>query len=154
MGAAPAYAYPRPERERQPERPRVRVVPGSAPRTSRAAAPSVFFFAAKAIAVVLVFAVIVGFARVALSSAAVTTSLETQDISSSLSEARSYAASLEVQQSTLSNPSKLKEAADDLGMGEPTATTTIVLPQDVVATDDAGNLSLSDSIRRATGTAS
>lgn len=152
MGAAPAYAYPRPERVREPERARIRVFPGSAPRTTVQTASAAFFLVAKAVAVVLVLVTVVGFARIALNSATVTTSLATQEISSELSEARSYAATLEVQQSTLSNPSRIKEAATDLGMAAPLETATIVLPADVVVTDDAGNLSLTESIRQAAAT--
>lgn len=149
MGAAPAYAYPRPERVREQERPHLHVVPGSAPRTSVQTVSAAFLLAAKVIAVALVLVTAVGFARIALNSATVTTSLAAQEISSDLSEARSYAATLEVQQSTLSNPSRVKEAAADLGMGAPAQTATITLPVDVVATDEAGNVSLTESIRRA-----
>lgn len=149
MGAAPAYAYPRPERAWEDERVRVRVVPGQAPRGATHAAPAAFFFVVKTIAVVIALFTVVGIVRVALSSAALTASMDSQDVSADLDAARSYAATLEVGESSLSNPTRIKEAASDLGMGTPVETVTITLPRDVVAVDEAGTLSLSESIRRA-----
>ena len=89
--AQPAYrmfAYPEyaPERAR---RANVRVLPGRAPRTSETAAPSIATIA-RAIAVVLVFAAVLAFARIALTSATVSTLIESDTLSSEISEARSF----------------------------------------------------------------
>lgn len=152
MGAAPAYAYPRPQRERayaHSERPHVEVLRGSGTRTAVQKVSGAFIAAVIIASLIVAAWVAVGVARVALNSATVTTSLATQEISSDLDEARSYAATLEVQQSTLSNPTRVRTAAADLDMAAPVVTETIVLPTDVVATDEAGNLSLTESIRLA-----
>ena len=149
MGAAPAYAYPRPERSRGAERPRIGVIPGSAPRSSVKTVSETFLLAAKVLAVVFVLVTVIGFARITFNSATVTTSMASQEISADLSEARAYAATLEVQQSSLSNPTRVRSAAVDMGMAAPASSTTIVLPQDVVAADDSGVISITESIRRA-----
>ena len=149
MGAAPAYAYPRPERNRSAECPRISVVQGSAPRTSERSVSETFLLGAKVVAAVFVLFTAIWFARIAFSSATVTTSMATQEITADLSEARAYAATLEVQQSSLSNPTRVRTDAVDLGMAAPASTTTITLPQDVVAADDNGVISITESIRRA-----
>lgn len=151
-GAAPAYSY-RPERARTAPRPDVRVVPGTRPRTASQTLPQAVIFLAKTIAVVLVVLTMLGFVRIALSSAAVSTSLAAQEVASDISAARSAGSALEVQQSTLANPTRVKTAAAALGMAAPAATETIVLDEDVVATDGEGNLSFAESVRRAAGSA-
>ena len=52
-------------------------------------------------------------------------------------------------QSSLSNPSRIKSEATALGMAAPESTSKIVLPEDIVATDGSGNLSLSQSLAAA-----
>ena len=71
-GAAPAFSYNYPERApERPERPRVRVVPGQGTRTSTQTIPSTVVFMAKTLAVVLVVAALLCFARIAIGSATV-----------------------------------------------------------------------------------
>lgn len=147
MGAAPAYRFP----EQSPvSSPRIRVVPGSAPRARESALPDQALLIAKAmIAALLVFAV-AGFARVALSAATVQTAIASEDISVNIDTARATGNELEVRQSYLSNPTSIKqEASSRLGMAAPTETFTITLEKDVVTTDEAGNLSLALSVRTA-----
>ena len=141
MGAQPAYSrYPDRAYERAVERaPRIQVVPGTGPRTAAPALPDSVVFLAKTVA------------RVALSSAAVTGSIQAQELSSKIDGARAQGNQLEVTQSSLSNPSRVKTEANAMGMAAPLETTTIDLGQDAVATDDAGNLSLSKSLRLAAG---
>ena len=148
MGAQPAYShYPDRAYERAVERaPRIQVVPGTGPRTAAPALPDSVVFLAKTVAVVLVV-----LALVALSSAAVTGSIQAQELSSKIDGARAQGNQLEVTQSSLSNPSRVKTEANAMGMAAPLETTTIDLGQDAVATDDAGNLSLSKSLRLAAG---
>ena len=146
MGAAPAYTY-YPERapERAP-RTRISVVPGQGPRTQSPALPSSVVFLAKAVAAVLIVVSLVAFARIALSSATVATSVQAQELSSQIDQARSSGSSLEVSQSLLTNPTYLKQQAAGLGMAAPETIATIELGAAVVAYDGAGNLSLSKSV--------
>ena len=144
-GAAPAFSYNYPERvPERPERPRVRVVPGQG--TGTQTIPSTVVFLAKTVAVVLVVAALLSFARIAIASATVATSMQSQQLSSQIDEARSSGSNLEVLQSSLSNPTSVKMVA-------PETVGVIDLGTDVVATDDAGNLSLSKSVQIAAGAA-
>ena len=151
--AQPAYrmfAYPEyaPERAR---RANVRVLPGRVPRTSETAAPSIATIA-RAIAVVLVFAAVLAFARIALTSATVSTLIESDTLSSEISEARSFGTSLEMQQSVLTSKQALDSAVKRLGMVPVYDIQTISLGADVVAVDTQGNLSLSDTVKNVVGT--
>ena len=151
MSAAPAYSY-YPERapEREP-RTRISVVPGRGARTQTPSLPSSAVFLAKAVAAVLVVVALVAFVRVGLAAATVSTSVQSQHLSSQINEARSNGAALEVSQSLLSNPTRLKQEAKGLGMAAPAEIGVIELDQDVVATDDSGALSLSKSMAIAAG---
>ncbi|MEQ3363194.1 cell division protein FtsL [Raoultibacter massiliensis] len=151
MGAAPAYRYP----ERMPERsPRVRVVPGGRPQNRPDTVSSSAIFLAKAFAVVLVVFALLGFVRIGLASATVTTALSADELSTNIDSARSEGNELEVRQSYLSNPTNVKqEAASKLGMSEPEQALTITLEADVVATDASGNLSLASSVEAASAQA-
>lgn len=145
--AARAYSYPQRERAADvPERPRVRAIPGGR-RTAVETVSSTALLAARVIAVALVLLALAGFARIAINTATVTMSMQTQEIDAELSSARSSAATLEVQQSTLSNPSRIRSEASDLGMGAVASTETISLSPDVVVTGDSGQLELAESIR-------
>ena len=114
MGAAPAYSY-YPERapERSP-RERISVVPGRGARTQTPTLPSNVVFLAKAAAVVLLVVSLVGFARIGLMSATISTTMKSSQLTSQISDARSSGAALEVSQSTLSNPTKVKQQAGKL----------------------------------------
>ena len=148
--AAHAYSYPQRERVADyPERPRVRAFPGAGRRPSVETLPAIAIPAAVAVAVVLVLITLIGFARIALNTATVTTAMATQDVNSELSSVRYDATLLEVQQSTLSNLSRIKEEATELGMAAAESTETITLSQDVVATSESGELELAESIRLA-----
>ena len=151
MGAAPAYSY-YPERapERSP-RERISVVPGRGTRTQTPTLPSNVVFLAKAAAVVLLVVSLVGFARIGLMSATISTTMQSSQLTSQISDARSSGAALEVSQSTLSNPTKVKQRAGKLGMAAPETTGVITLDKDVVATDESGALSLSKSVDIAAG---
>lgn len=146
MSAVPAYSY-YPERvpERAP-RERISVVPGRGTRTSTPTLPSSVVFLAKAVAVVLVVIALVGFARIGLSAATVTTSMQAQQLENQIDQARSTGADLEVNQSLLASPTRVKQQAEALKMSEPESVGTIELGRDVVVTDAEGNLSLSESV--------
>lgn len=151
MGAAPAYSY-YPERvsERSP-RERISVVAGRGVRMQAPALPSSVVFLAKAAAVVLLVVSLVGFARIGLMSATISTTMQSSQLTNQISDARSSGAALEVSQSTLSNPTKVKQRAGKLGMAAPETTGVIALDKDVVATDESGALSLSKSVAIAAG---
>lgn len=151
MSAAPAYSYQYPERVGQSQaQPRVSVVPGRRPGSDAQTIPSSVVTLAKIVAVVLVVLAAVSFVRIGLSSAAVSTSLQSQELSTQIESARSTGNDLEVMQSSLSNPSRIKaEAGNRLDMAAPAAVETITLETDVVATDASGDLSLSQSVANA-----
>lgn len=144
-----AYAYPEPayrehgvEPQRKPRR-EINVVPGSS-AGEKPLAP-VWYVVTAAAAAVLIFLALLGFARISLESATVTTALETRELSSQIATARSDGNVLEVQQSSLSNPTRIKDAATLLGMSAPAYVTNIDLSGDIVVVDAAGALSLSGS---------
>lgn len=145
-GAAPAYRYdyarqsaPRPQRGAQ-----VRVVPGRRPAES--ISPRVIA-AAKVFMVALAVMAIVACVRIGMAAATVNTMIESQTISSQTDSLRSNSSNLEVKESTLSNPSYVKNVAStQLGMAAASETDTLVLGEDVVSVDDSGNLSLSQSL--------
>ena len=112
----------------------------------QSSATSLFITAAKLAAIVLVVIAALSFARIALTSATVSTMIESDAISGEIADARSTGVSLEMEQSVLSNTSAIKQAATRLGMAAPYEVGTIELAPDVVATDAAGNLSLSGTV--------
>jgi cell division protein FtsL len=93
--------------------------------------------------VLAVFAII----HVSLDNAAVTLSLQAQTTTSEISDARHEVNELEVQVSSLSNPTRIKTEAAELGMHAASDPTVIYLSEDIVVTDDSGNLSLAGSTR-------
>lgn len=130
--------------------PSISVVPGAGRSTQAEGISTAALSLAKACAVVCIVIALVAIARVAISSAAASCALETRSIQSSIEAARAEGNDLEVSQSVLSNPSRIKAQAAALGMAAPTAefSEQITLAPDVVATDGAGSLSLSESMAR------
>ncbi len=143
MAAEPAYRYSYPQ-QRPETAPSIRVVPGRG-RQSDSSASSVLLFAKVLAAVFVVFALL-GFVRIGLASATVTTTLSTEALSTQLENARSAGNSLQVRESNLSNTTHIKTESAKLGMVQPSETAAIALPADIVATDTQGNLSLSKSL--------
>lgn len=123
------------------------VIPGRRGASSDVATlPSSIIGAAKAVVVVALVIVMVCCVRVGLSAASITASIEANRLSTQIENARSYGSDLEVQQSRLSNSTHIRVEAASLGVTPPEKTVAVVLGADVVATDEAGNLSLSGSI--------
>jgi hypothetical protein len=58
-----------------------------------------------------------------------------------------------VEQSKLSNPTRIKSEADKIGMVTPASTTFIDISDDIVETDQSGALSLSASVEAASAQA-
>ena len=73
--------------------------------------------------------------------------MESQKVASELVDARHEGSLLEVEVSALSNPTRIQEAANDLGMISPETATVIKLGEDVVVTNAQGDLSLAGSLR-------
>ena len=149
MSAAPAYSRMRPERQPQrAPRPRVRAIPGGGARVQEKGVSSQVMFFAKVAVAALALITAVCCVRVALSAATVSTAVETQELNQQIAAAREQGNALEVSHSTLSNPTHVKAAATELGMVAPATTETIDVGADIVAVDDAGNLSLTQSLER------
>lgn len=148
MSSYPAYNYGSTARKRQEfNQYDFEVVPGGGRETSKQTStnPAISIFA-KAIAVVVAVFALIGIVRITLSSATIATAMEANQISSSIEEARAEGSSYEVQQSTLSNPTRIKGEASGLGMSTPDETIFLSMPADIVVKDAAGNLSLSGSM--------
>lgn len=129
-------------------RPDVRVVRGGAadqPKTNT------LVELAKMAAIVLVVVAALCFARIALTNATVSTMIESDALSSQISDARSTGTSLEMEQSTLSSTTALSSAVKRLGMAAPGEVGSIQLDPDVVATDADGTLLFSDSVKNVVG---
>lgn len=92
------------------------------------------------------FVGILAICHILLDIATVNVMMENDKVSAQISEIRSESELLEVQKSNASNPTNLKKAAKKLGMTIPYYTETMELEDDVVAYDEDGNLSLSDSL--------
>ena len=123
------------------------VIPGRRGASSDVATlPSSIIGAAKAVVVVALVIAMVCCVRVGLSAASITASIEANRLSTQIENARSYGSDLEVQQSRLSTSTHIRVEAASLGVTPPEKTVAVVLGADVVATDEAGNLSLSGSI--------
>ena len=141
---------PQPERSssrRAQPRQEVRVVRGA--QTSSSVRPQPASSAASFVMVAVVVLLIVAAAaclRLALSSAAIATSLDSQQISSSIQDVRTASTSLEIEQSTLANPARISAEAKRLGMAAPSSVGVIELSPDVVVLDGSGALSLSGSV--------
>lgn len=130
---------------RHVRRPEIGVIPGEGRQVRSEPLPASATSLAKVIAVVLAVVAVLGCVRISLSSATVMTALETRELSSQIETARSEGNALEVVQSSLSNPTRVKDAATLLGMSAPAYVANIDLSGDVVVTDERGNLSLSGS---------
>ena len=152
MSALPAYDYADrayEQRRAHEESPRISVVRGRGARTAEQTLHPLVPTVAKFAVVAFVVFALVGFARVAISAATVSTSMESQQLTGQISEARTEGNDLEVTQSMLSNPTRIKAEATALGMGAAADVEKIDLSGDVVVTDEAGNLSLSGSVAAA-----
>ncbi len=148
MSAQPAYySYPNRTPERT-SRERIRVVPGRRPAKSTSDEITPTLVMGVALAVFALFAIL-AFACLGLHAATVSTSIQSQELSNQIDDARTEGTSLEVTQSLLSNPTRVRQQAEKLGMSAPESVGSITLSADVVCTDSDGALSLSDSVKTA-----
>jgi len=148
---APAYrtsAFP--ERStRRTRRTPVRAVPGTRNRTREKTQDKQvsLVLLARLAAVVLVVLAVASCMRIAITSATVNVLIESDTISSEITQARSAGTGLEMEQSVLTSQPALNAAAKKLGMSAPWEVGLIELGEDVVATDAAGNIVLSDTVK-------
>ena len=101
------------------------------------------------VAAVLVIFTLLSFARVAISSQTIANSILIRDISVELKEARSVGNKLEVSESVLVASANVKDRATKMGMTPAYSSGILVMEKDIVAMDSKGNLSLTESVRRA-----
>ena len=107
-------------------------------------------FLAKACAVICIVIALTAISpRGPSHSAAASCALETRSLQTSIETARAEGNELEVSQSVLANPSRIKAQATALGMAAPAPVQRADhAVSDIVATDGAGSLSLSESVAR------
>ncbi len=131
-------------------KPDIHVIPGKRSRTSAAptALPAQVVVIARIAAILMILVALVGFTQVFLKSATVTSSVEAQEISNKIDSARAEGNQLEVAQSSLSNPARIKSEANAMGMSAPVITSVINLDEDVVTCDSNGRLSLSKTLEQ------
>lgn len=146
MSALPAYNFgsAAPRIETRPASP-IEVVPGAGRLGQRKASSPILLLARILIVGIVIFALI-GMVRITLSSAAVACALEAKELDKSISAAREVGSDLEVNQSTLSNPTRIKTEAAAIGMSTPDSLRFFDLSDDVVVCDKAGNLLLAESV--------
>lgn len=148
MAQRPAYNYGSTARKLKREQPiprhGIEVVPGGA-REERAASSGAIVFARVLVVLIVAFALI-GCVRISLASATVAAAMEANEIDDQISDARDRGAQLEVTQSSLANPTRVKRDALASGMRSPASASFIDISGDVVARDENGRLSLSGTV--------
>lgn len=100
----------------------------------------------KVFAVVLAFALMLGVMAVSLIAGNSVEMQKAEATQSQISEAREEAHALEVKLGALSNPTRVKGEAENLGMTSASDVVKINLSKDVVVVDDNGSLSLAGSL--------
>lgn len=145
MSAVRAYDYDdmRDSRASRPGSQRVRVIK---PRRRDDSFSKGFSKFTRIALIVGVFVGLILFARLGLQSMTIGVMSQSDEINAKIEEVRTESVNLEVEKSTASSPTNLKKAAKKLGMMNPYYTETLELEDDVVAYDEEGNLSLSDSL--------
>lgn len=153
-GTAARRLAPQPKPKRVPKTepvPKLHAVAGSAEvkKVSHTAvlSPMLLTLAKVAAAVVVVIAVL-SFVRVGLTSATVSLGLNSQQISKNIDTELVNKNALEVQDSTLGNTGRIRQAAADYSLVSPATIETISLGQDVLAYDENNNVSLVESLNR------
>lgn len=116
-----------------------------------AALSPMFVSMAKLFGVVVCFLAVICFVRVGLTAATVSQGIDSQQISAQLSEEQVKKNALEVQNSTLSNSGRIKQAAADYKLVSPAAMSTLTLSPDVLAYQ-GDKVSLVESLNRLAAT--
>ena len=154
--AARAYGYGEERAYRAPRRtrPDIRVVPGGRQREQQTGQATMLIPLARVFAVVLVLIAVLGIASISLNSATLRATVISSNYSEQITKARAQGNVLDSLKGTLDNSVRIKQMASELGMAAPVYSDLISLEPDVIATDDAGNLSFALSVERAYQTAS
>ena len=97
-------------------------------------------------AIVIVVATIVSFVSISLTNAAFVMMMENDAISKQILVEKSNGVSLEMEQTVLSSPSAIKDSAKKMAMSAPAQSEVFALDPDVVAYDNEGDLSLSQTV--------
>ncbi len=118
----------------------------SSSKTQTLAEPSASAVIFGIVAVLLVCFLAVGVINVSLSSATQASALEAQTTQEEIDQARESGKSLEVALGSLSNPTRIKEKASDMGLAASSETIRIDLSGDKVVLDESGNISLSGTL--------
>lgn len=104
----------------------------------------------KVFAGVLAFVLLLGLASVSLIAGNSVEMQKAEATQSQINEAREEAHALEVKLGALSNPTRIKGEAENLGMTSASDVVKINLSKDVVVLDDNGSLALAGSLIEAT----
>lgn len=147
--ARPVYRQP----VRQEFQPKIQAQPGLGRSAAAEALSGTFMVLVRLLALAMVLVALVFVARIALNSATVNSMLEANEISADISIARSEGNALEMQQSTLASPARIKAEAKSMKMYDPEYAEVIKVSQDVVAVDETGALSMALSSQRVAGIA-
>ncbi|MCI9129882.1 MAG: hypothetical protein HFJ65_06210 [Eggerthellaceae bacterium] len=151
MSPRPAYNYGSTARKlrQEPASPArsLEVVQGGR-RAEEHASNGVVLFARALIILIVGFALI-GCVRISLSSATVAAAMEASQIDDQISEAREVGSQLEVTQSSLANPTRVKRDALAIGMRAPATNSFIDITGDVVVRGQDGRLLLSGTVSEA-----
>lgn len=134
-GNAARKVTARPKKMQAATEPAVHAVKGAKPERSvfysTAMSPMLLTLAKVAVAVIIVMA-IMAFVRVAMTSATVSTGLNSQAISAQIDNQLIEKNALEVQDSALSNSSRVRQAAAQHNLVLPTKVETIYLDKDIL----------------------
>jgi hypothetical protein len=154
--AARAYGYGAERAYRAPRRtrPDIRVVPGGRQREQQTSQAPLLIALARGLAVVLVLVAVLGIASISLNSATLRETVTSSELSEQITKARAQGNVLDSLKGTLDNSVRIKQMASELGMASPAYSELISLEPDVIATNEAGNLSFARSVERAYQTAS
>lgn len=124
----------------------VDVMPGGNVSVARTPAQQFALNVAKVTLALIVLFAGVGFCRISLASATINSALEARQINKNMEDVRSSINDKQVEQSSLSNPVRIKNEAESLGMSSPATIQVLDLTGDVVQKEKNGDLSLTGTI--------
>lgn len=124
----------------------VDVMPGGNAKVVRTPAQAFALHIAKITLAIVVVIAGVGFCRISLASATVNSALQARQINKNMEEMRSSINDMQVEQSSLSNPVRIKNEAESLGMSSPSTIHVLDLSGDLVQKEKNGDLSLTGTI--------
>ena len=125
---------------------------GAATKAKATVSSSLLVTIAKFAAVFICLLAVLAFIRVGLTSSTVSNGLASQEVSKQIDNELISKNALEVQDSTLANSSRIRQVASQYALVTPGVIQVIDLGQDVLAYDENHNVSLVESLKRASGT--